>query len=91
MTDKRTWPNIWTQYTDANGWHSQLWYKGRGLPLWVHRVRNPRNGKAYKWYVTQEPEGLLELALVSDHGRFLFSDLFKARTLARSVAARLHV
>lgn len=83
-------PNVWTQYTDDYGWHSRLWYHGSPLPLWVHRVARPKRGPAFRWYVTQEPEGQLDLALVSDQGRFLFNDLFQARDLARSVAARLY-
>ena len=91
MRDTRsTRPSKWSQYTDANGWHSQLYYHGEPLPLWVHRFHRPGRSPTGRFFVTQEPEGQLALALVDDNGRSVFNDLFKARNLARVTAAQFY-
>lgn len=86
---KNTSPNVWTQYRDSTGWHSQLYYMGQALPVWIHRLDKP--GARPRWYVTQEPTGDPDHALVDHNGRFMFNDLFKARNLARTFARHTYV
>lgn len=86
----RIYPTCWAEYTDQNGWHCRLYYCGRPLELWVHRVDHLKRGQRYRWYVTQEPEGHLDQAVCNLHGRQLFNDIFEAKKLAKYLANLWH-